>query len=149
MKTKEEQRKNELAQIHLAKSRLAMDEDTYRAMLKQHGGKESAADLDDTGRDRVLTHLAKSGAKLFGRSRTTGRMIGKSLTERKDPRDLIRSLWIRLAKHGAIKDPSDENMRIFIRKQTEIDALEFLIDPKDQDKVIKSLRGWMRRVGCK
>lgn len=56
-------RKSELAQIHLAKKQLAMTDDAYRAMLWAVARVKSAADLDWTGRKRVLDHLAACGWK--------------------------------------------------------------------------------------
>lgn len=50
-------RKAQLAQIHIAKAQLGMDEDTYRAMLWAVSRVRSAADLDLAGRMRVMEHL--------------------------------------------------------------------------------------------
>ncbi len=54
-------RRRELAQIHIAKAQLALDEDTYRAMLWTVGRVHSAADLDYAGRRAVLEHLKARG----------------------------------------------------------------------------------------
>lgn len=56
-------RKSELAQIHVAKQQLAMADDAYRAMLWAVARVKSAADLDWTGRKRVLDHMAACGWK--------------------------------------------------------------------------------------
>lgn len=60
-------RNNALAQIHMAKAQLGMDDDTYRAMLWAQAGVKSAAELDHAGRAKVLAYLSTSGARL-GRS---------------------------------------------------------------------------------
>lgn len=57
-------RKNELAQIHIAKAQLGLDETTYRTMLREVGGVDSAADLDGPGRRRIIAHLKARGARL-------------------------------------------------------------------------------------
>lgn len=57
----EARRKSELGKIHLAKKQLGMDDDTYRAMLHQVGGVDSAAALDAAGRAKVLDHLRRLG----------------------------------------------------------------------------------------
>jgi len=57
-------RSNALAQIHIAKAQLGMDDDTYRAMLWAQAGVESARDLDHAGRAKVLAHLSACGAAL-------------------------------------------------------------------------------------
>lgn len=56
-------RNNALAQIHIAKAQLGLDDDTYRAMLWGLARVKSAADLDHAGRAKVLAHLKASGFK--------------------------------------------------------------------------------------
>lgn len=52
-----------LAKIHIAKKQLGLDDDTYRAMLLQHGGVSSSKDLTPLGAAKVLQHLEKAGFK--------------------------------------------------------------------------------------
>ncbi len=54
-------RSREIAAIHTAKRDLGMDEETYRAMLKNLTGFDSAASLDWRMRRKVLDHLKASG----------------------------------------------------------------------------------------
>lgn len=56
-----DKRRRQLAQIHIAAKQLGLDDDTYRAMLREVAGVTSAADLSDTGRRKVLTHLQRLG----------------------------------------------------------------------------------------
>lgn len=56
-------RNRELAQIHIAKKQLALDEETYRAMLWSVARVRSAGELDFTGRKQVLAHLKARGFK--------------------------------------------------------------------------------------
>lgn len=58
-----EPRRSALAMIHIARAALGMDEDVYRAMLLTHGKVRSAADLDRSGRKRVLDHMMACGWK--------------------------------------------------------------------------------------
>lgn len=53
----------ELAKIHIAKKELGLDDDTYRAVLKQIAGVESSKDLTAQGRAQVLEHFKKAGFK--------------------------------------------------------------------------------------
>lgn len=52
-----DQRRRELAQIHCLAKDLALDEDTYRAMLWTIARVDSAAALDEHGRRQVIRHL--------------------------------------------------------------------------------------------
>lgn len=56
-----DKRRRQLAQIHIAAKQLGLDDDTYRAMLREVAGVTSAGDLTDTGRRRVLDHLRRLG----------------------------------------------------------------------------------------
>lgn len=64
-------RNRELAQIHVAKSQLGLDEDTYRAMLWTVARVKSAADLDWAGRKKVLDHLKAKGFVMKSKRRAT------------------------------------------------------------------------------
>jgi phage gp16-like protein len=57
-------RNRELAQIHIAKQQLGMEDDAYRDVLWSIARVRSAKDLDWTGRKRVLDHLKSCGARL-------------------------------------------------------------------------------------
>lgn len=67
MKTAADIRKRELAQIHVAKAQLGLDEETYRAMLWTVARVASSADLDWAGRKKVLDHLKAKGFKIKSR----------------------------------------------------------------------------------
>lgn len=54
-------RKSELAQIHLAKQALGLDDATYRQMLQTVCKATSSADLDWRGRKKLLDHLKSCG----------------------------------------------------------------------------------------
>jgi len=71
-------RRRDLAKIHIAKKQLGMDDATYREMLFNVTGFQSAADLNRTQRWAVITHLKARGfrsrhdsAKSSGMNRTT------------------------------------------------------------------------------
>jgi phage gp16-like protein len=63
-------RNRELAQIHIAKTQLSMEDEDYRAMLWAKGRVRSAKDLDYAGRRAVIDHLVGLGFKI---TRGTGR----------------------------------------------------------------------------
>ncbi len=61
MTVDQEVRRRWLAKIHVAKKRLGLDEDTYRAMLHEVAGVDSAAQLDNHGLIAVIEHLSTKG----------------------------------------------------------------------------------------
>lgn len=56
-------RNRDLARIHLAKKELGLEDDTYRELLTNLTGKNSAKDLDARQRWKVLLELGKLGAR--------------------------------------------------------------------------------------
>lgn len=88
-------RKRQLAQIHIAKSDLGLDDDTYRALLIDVTGVDSAAKLNATQRRAVLERFFEKGwvnKKQKGRPRTVSpdrapliRKIGALLADMKLP----------------------------------------------------------------
>jgi phage gp16-like protein len=100
----EQLRKSELAQIHIAKGQLGMDDETYRAMLWTVGRVRSSADLDWAGRKRVMDHLKACGARL-------GRRQGAPSTLGREP--MLQKIEALLADMGlpwAYADKVAENI---------------------------------------
>lgn len=56
-------RNRQLSQIHIAKTQLGLDDETYRAMLHTIARVRSSSDLDEHGRAQVLDHLKARGFK--------------------------------------------------------------------------------------
>lgn len=66
-----DQRKRELAQIHLGAKQVGMDDDSYRAMLWSVARVRSAKDLDAGGRRAVIDHLKAVGFRPRRQGRTS------------------------------------------------------------------------------
>lgn len=62
-----ENRRAELAKIHVAKKQLAMDDETYRTMLMSQFGVESARDLSAHQRKSCILYMA--AARIRGQTR--------------------------------------------------------------------------------
>lgn len=59
-------RNRQLARIHIAKKQLNLSDDIYRGILLQVGGVESAKDLEEAGRAKVLDHFRQLGFEYDG-----------------------------------------------------------------------------------
>lgn len=89
MKTqRRDNRRTDLAKIHIARKQLGMSEDVYRAMLQSVAGVASAGDLDLRGRGKVLQHLKQLGWK--PKTRNKKQVVAPSLPQDKK----IRALWL-------------------------------------------------------
>lgn len=131
----------DLAKIHIAKKQLAMDDDAYRAMLKNIGGVESAKDLSQSAVGRVLAHLKRCGFKAVAKK--SDRKQADDAQSRK-----IRALWLQLHQLGAVRDPSEQALATWIKRMGKVDALQWL--PTDvASKAIEELKQWIKRVEAK
>ncbi len=65
-------RKAAIGKIHIGKKQLAMDEETYRAMLLTIGGVKSSTDLTNEGLNKVIRHMEQHGA-VFTKAKRAGR----------------------------------------------------------------------------
>lgn len=136
-------RKRELAQIHIAKSQLGIDDETYRAMLWTVARVKSAAELDFSGRKRVLDHLKSRGFKVV-----SSRKSAQAQPVAPDPQtSKIVALW--RALHGAwvVRDPSMKALGKLVHRQTGVARPEWLSN-RAAESVIEALKAWAAREGC-
>lgn len=135
---------NPNAAIHVAKTQLGLDDDTYRAMLHRVTGKRSSAEMTPAERGLVLDEMrrqgfemrppASRGSKTRGAMHLDGPFAGK-----------IRALWIAGWNLGVVKDRTDMALVAFVRRQTGIDHVSWVRDPKDSTKAIEALKAWLAR----
>lgn len=131
-------RRADLAKIHIAKKQLGMSDDAYRAMLKSVAGASSASDLDLRGRGKVLHHLKTLGWKPKAAKK-------KQAITPSDPQDKkIRALWLTMYSEGIVKRPEEAALRAYVRRITGCDRLEW-ITTKQASIVIESLKQWQMR----
>lgn len=132
--------KSTLAKIHIAKKQLAMDEDSYRAMLRSVGGVESSRDLTPLAASRVLRHLERSGFKPTGKLAASDRPAADDAQSRK-----ILALWLALHARGVVHNASNEALAAYVKRQTGVEALQWLT-PAQATRVIEALKKWQARV---
>jgi phage gp16-like protein len=136
-----DRRGQEIAKIHVGKRNLALDDDSYRALLKRIGGKPSSGDLTAQGRRLVLEHMKRLGAfdkKLDRHAASYGSAQAR----------MVRGLWIELHQLGAIADASDQALDAFVQRQTggAVTSARFLRDPASARPVVEALKGWVART---
>lgn len=124
--------------IHVAKSKLGLDDEVYRALLRSKSGRESSKDMSIIQLEAVLDHLRGAG---FAQ---TKKHKGKEL-ERDPQSRKIRSLWLELHELGAIKDKSEEALGSFVKRQTGVESLRWL-NGYQAATVIESLKRWIDRI---
>lgn len=138
VRSAEQLRRAEIAQIHIAKSQLEMDDDTYRAMLWSVGRVRSSSDLDWRGRKAVLDHLKRAGFKV--QAKPQSRRLDLDAESQK-----ARKLWLLLGEAGELRDTSERALAAYVHRVAKVDDLRFT-NGKQIERVIESLKKWCSRV---
>jgi len=132
------ERQKDLAKIHIARKELGLDEDVYRDILWSVGRVDSARELDDKGR-----------AKLLGYFRKTLHWQSRSLPADKQSPGArqawkIHTLWAELHRSGHVKDPSDRGLFAFCKRMTQVERPEWLT-AQQANIIIEALKSWLTR----
>lgn len=141
-------RRGLLAQVHIARKKLAMEDDDYRTLLERVTGHRSAKDCDDSQLRDAVAQFQGMGFRPSG-GVAKRRDLGASLTVRK-----ARAMWISLYQLGAIEDASDAALETFGRRQLHVDRLRWA-NEREGFRLIEALKaiadrhGWEQRVSSR
>lgn len=106
----------QLAQIHIAKKQLGLDDDTYRDVLERVTGKRSARGLTDKSKHALIAEFKRMG--------WTG---GSSRKKSDKPYvRLVFALWGQLKRDGVWENPNIGSLRAFVKKMTGCEDPEWL-----------------------
>ncbi|MCD2528299.1 regulatory protein GemA [Providencia huaxiensis] len=138
--------------IHIAKSKLKLDDDTYRAMLVTATGKDSCRKMHHyelkTAYDAFVERGFKRSFKKH-KQRVKPRLNGQ---DKAAEIGKIRAIWITMHQHGFIVDSSEETLNKFVQRQTArlnngigVNELGWL-DGELAYRVLESLKQWHLRM---
>lgn len=131
-----------LAKVHIARKQLAIEEDSYRALLQRVTGKDSAADLSLGQLEKVLTEFARLGFTSTPRSKAGSKGGLPSEAQAKK----IRALWLNLYHLGELESGAEEALIAYCNRMSGVARIEWM-HSEQFDNVIRGLRGWLQRVG--
>lgn len=138
-------RANLIKLIHIARRDLALDDETYRAVLAGTiPGKTSCRDMKSGELEQVLRTLERKGFKRVNPMRPQPK-------EAPVVTDKIRAVWQVMFRQGFTTDKSDKALNAFVRRTTRlknggegVSRLEWLRG--DQASVVlESLKQWHQR----
>lgn len=141
------------AQIHIAKKQLAMDDDTYRAVLKRASGKTSCAQMDVTDLHKALHEMKRLGFKPKpSRKPNKGVKSREPIVKdgyehkRESQGDKIRALWLSMHEQGIVRSADEASLRNYIRRMTKCrySAPQFC-PPRTASRIIEALKKWQAR----
>lgn len=137
----------QIKKIHILKSALKIDDDTYRATLAGFGVKSSTARaFTITLADELIQDLVeKAVAAGVWEKRKPARRAAATRRMADDPQSkMLRAYWIQLHQAGKVTNPAESALCKFIKRMTRKDALEWLTD-RDVTVVKKALKDWLER----
>ena len=122
------------------------DDTAWRALLVRVTGKDSLRAMTGPQLGKVIDELHRLGARKAPPKRAfKGR--ARKLADG-DQAQKIRALWLALWNLGCVADSSEEALAAFVKRQAQVDALEWL--PADKAAgVIEALKGWLARPAAK
>ena len=137
-------RSNAIQIIHIAKGQLALDDDTYRSLLRAVvPGKSSCREMTIIELQSVIQALVAKGFKSKPLRRSKRRMSAPSDVSLK-----IRAIWETMFKEGFIREGSDIALDRFVQRQTRIrnggagvSSLEWLRGDAEAN-FLESLKQW-------
>ena len=133
-------RRADLAQIHIGIKALGWDDAFYRQILWSVCRAQSSAELDMAGRLRLIAHLRACGWHGGGAAKGAARPVAKPLTK---PQRLMWSLWQQLADAGLVTGRRMPQLIAWVKRQTGVERLEWLTLAQE-DLVIASMKRWLK-----
>ena len=121
--------------IHVAKRDLALDDPTYRTILRQSGGAESTTAMGDKQLQAVLDRLKSSG---FVVKKAGVRYTGATEA------DKVRALWRFLHVLGLVNNPSEQALMAYVKRISRVDDLRWAW--QDYERLIETMKKWAMRA---
>ncbi|WP_051298669.1 gp16 family protein [Marinobacterium litorale] len=153
--TAKDNRKAALAQIHIAKKQLGLDDDIYREMLENITGKRSCSGMAIGELYQVIKHLENVGFKRNrGGQPKSRRQQYYSPKSKGQIIDVMRAIWIEMHQAGIVRDGSELALTHWAKRASSkrnggvgVDSLDWLErDTKLASQVLEDLKQWNKRV---
>jgi Protein of unknown function (DUF1018) len=144
---------NHIKAIHTVKTKMAMLDGDYRALLRELTKSPMHREGLDSCSAMNPVQLAKVRLHFDGLANKMGVARAKSP---KPPNNdnfqvsKIKSLWTELGQLGALKDISDKGLCQFAKNQSASAASDIrFLTIKERSNIIESLKSWIRREEAK
>ncbi|MFQ5533451.1 MAG: gp16 family protein [Sphingomonadales bacterium] len=135
-----QRRRSLYGKIEIAKKQLGLDDETYRTILREKFGATSRTTLRERELVDLIEHFKDRGFK----PRRKPMRAGNRALAGGAPQGKIRALWLDLYHLGLVRNPSEDALTQFVKRQTGADALQFLTGAS-AGRVIEALKDWAAR----
>jgi len=123
-----------LAQIHIAKKELNMDDGDYRAFINRHTGKSSAGALNEKQLHALLDAFKNHGFK----------PKSKNTFKPKSNKPYVRLIYVLWKKLSDANVTHKTGLNKFVKSQIGVDSVEWL-DNSQCQQIIEALKKWAKR----
>ena len=140
---------NHTAAIHVLKSKLRLQDDDYRVLLKGLTTKTSSKDMTDGERQKVRDHL-QGLAERAGQVLPTQRRpmpasrFAKAKADATPKERKVWALWHQLGRDGLVQDTSPKALNAWVHRQVGVSAMQFATSAQ-MDTLIEALKAWQER----
>jgi len=144
-------RRKLMAQIHIGKKQLGMDDDTYRSLLTGATGKDSCSKMDFNQLHQVVTAMKRRGFKA-SKPKATDKSPASRGPGRSTQVDKLRAIWITMGNQGVIHNASESALLHWVQNQLAkrdakpIDSLNWLNGHPEINRLIEQLKRWQKRA---
>lgn len=134
----EEDRRKDLAMIHMAVKDLGIDRSSYEAMMFRVSGTKSAAAMMAKERTMLIEEFKRLGWKLNKTRPNEKTFQGGSQV------DFLKHLWGRLVASGKAKVAGEVGLNKFIMARFKVQRVEWL-NPSQLRQAVEALKSWDAR----
>lgn len=138
-------RRKLIARVHIAKSEMKLDDDSYRALIASVApGKTSSAKLSLGELNNLVDAFKEKGWKPKPPKKKQGEsMNGNDFRTKRTW--LINKLWGELGDLSVLDNPTAEGLDAFCKKHMLGDKLAWA-SSAELNTIVDSLKGWLKRV---
>ncbi|MEO8121680.1 MAG: regulatory protein GemA [Rhodoferax sp.] len=141
---------NHISAIHVLKSKLALMDDDYRALIRTLTGKTSSKDMTQAEQQQVRDHMQRLAERMGVAQPTTRKrpLTGEQFTQAKQaasPKERKAwALWHQLGRDGLVTNTSAQALNAWVTRQVGVSALRFATAAQ-LDTLIEALKAWHER----
>jgi phage gp16-like protein len=129
-----------IAKIKIGQKQIGLSDDDYRAMLSDRYDVESSTQLTDAQLGNLIQHMERLGFQPIPSANATARKLADDRQSK-----MIRGIWLELHQQGVVRNPSEQALAAYVKRQTGVERLEWLTMVQASN-VIESLKAWRDRL---
>ncbi|MDG4948441.1 MULTISPECIES: regulatory protein GemA [Actinobacillus] len=131
--------RNKLLQlVHIGKTQLGMDDETYRSLLSQQFYQNSAKNISYSDLIKLVKLLQTKGAKIqLPRSKSSLSPIQRKLW----------AVWKQMHADSVIDDGSSHGLNSFVKRSLNGDVQWNELTNSQATLILENLKQWQKRVG--